>query len=240
MFVVGIGSGNPIDRTPQADAAIQASGVIVGYTRYVQYLRDVMADKEVISTGMRQERERCRMAIDRARNGAVVSLISSGDAGIYGMAGLVLELLAQEPTPIPVEIVPGVSAAQIAAARLGAPLTLDYACISLSDLLVPWPTILQRLEAVAAADLVTALYNPRSTKRITQLEEAVAIFRKYRPDSTPVGIGTALGAPDEKVILSDLGHVLELEIDMRTVVLIGNRTSRNLNGWFVTPRGYEV
>jgi len=206
----------------------------------VDYLNDLVAGKEVCSTGMREEKQRCRLAIDRARQGAVVSLISSGDPGIYGMAGLVLEMLASEPQPVPVKIIPGVSAAQLAAARLGAPLTLDYACISLSDLLVPWETIRVRLEAVAAADLVTALYNPRSMRRISQLEEAVAIFGKHRPETTPAGIATALGAADEKVILTDLGHLLEHDIDMRTIVLIGNRTSRNLNGWFVTPRGYKL
>jgi len=200
----------------------------------------LVTGKEVFSTGMREEKERCRLAIDRAKAGEVVSLISSGDPGIYGMAGLVLEMLASETQPVPVKIIPGVSAAQIAAARLGAPLTLDYACISLSDLLVPWETIRGRLEAVAAADLVTALYNPRSMRRVSQLEEAVAIFKRHRPDSTPAGIATALGAPDEKVILTDLGHLLAQEIDMRTVVLIGNSTSRNMNGWFVTPRGYHL
>ena len=198
----------------------------------------MVVGKEVCSTGMREERERCRLAIDRAKQGAVVSLISSGDPGIYGMAGLVLEMLASESCPVPVQIIPGVSSAQIAAARLGAPLTLDYACISLSDLLVPWATIRKRLEGVAAADLVTALYNPRSMRRISQLEEAVAIFKQHRPGSTPAGIATALGAEDEKVTLTDLDHLLEHEIDMRTIVLIGNSTSRNLNGWFVTPRGY--
>jgi precorrin-3B C17-methyltransferase len=212
----------------------------VGYKRYVDYLTDLVAGKEVFSTGMREEKERCRLAIDRARAGAVVSLISSGDPGIYGMAGLVLEMISSDPSPIPVKIIPGVSAAQIAAARLGAPLTLDYACISLSDLLVPWKTIRHRLECVAAADLVTALYNPRSMRRISQLEEAVAIFRKHRSDTTPAGIATALGADDEKVTLTDLGHLLEQEIDMRTIVLIGNSTSRNMNGWFVTPRGYQL
>jgi precorrin-3B C17-methyltransferase len=206
----------------------------------VEYLHDLIGNKERCSTGMRAEKERCRLAIDRARAGAVVSLISSGDPGIYGMAGLVLEMLANEPTHLPVQIIPGVSAAQIAAARLGAPLTLDYACISLSDLLVPWETIRTRLEAVAAADLVTALYNPRSMRRISQLDEAVSIFRKQRPDTTPAGIATALGAPEEKVTLTDLGHLLDHEIDMRTIVLIGNRSSRNMNGWFVTPRGYKL
>ena len=217
-----------------------ASELVVGYDRYVNYLRDLTAGKEVVSTGMRHEKERCLLAIERAQKGGVVALISSGDPGIYGMAGLVLELLAQEKIEIPVEIIPGVSAAQTAAARLGAPLALDYACISLSDLLVPWPVIRRRLEAVAAADLVVALYNPRSTQRLSQLKEAVEIFLRHRPGATPVGIAVALGSAEERVVLSDLEHLLDHEVDMRTVVLIGNTTSRNLNGWFVTPRGYEL
>lgn len=237
---MGIGSGNPVDRTHQAEAALRASSVVVGYTRYVNYLKDLTAGKDVISTGMRQEQERCELAIARARQGAVVSVVSSGDPGIYGMAGLILELLAEGGPPVDVEIVPGVSASQLAASRLGAPLTLDYACISLSDLLVPWPTILKRLEAVASADLVTALYNPRSTQRVTQLEEATRIFLKYRPGTTPVGIATALGAADERIVNTDLAHLLAQEVDMRTLVMIGNTSTRLMGGWMVTPRGYKL
>lgn len=204
------------------------------------YLGDLSAGKEVVATGMRAEQERCRLAIERARGGAVVALISSGDPGIYGMAGLALELLAKDPVPVPIEIVPGVSAAQLAAARLGAPLALDYASISLSDLLVPWPVIRKRLKAVAAADLAVALYNPRSMRRVAQLEEAVEIFLRHRPGATPAGIATALGSADECVILTDLRRLLRHRIDMRTIVLIGNTTTRALNGWMVTPRGYSL
>jgi len=213
--------------------------VVAGYTRYLEHIRDLTDGKQLISSGMRQETERCIAALNAAQAGATVALISSGDAGIYGMAGLALELAHASGSGIAIEIVPGVSAAQTAAARLGAPLTLDYACISLSDLLVPWETIRTRLAAVAAADLVTALYNPRSTKRVTQLEEAVAIFREHRPGTTPVGIGVDLGSADERVCLTDLEHLLDQEVDMRTVVVIGNRTTRDLAGWMVTPRGYE-
>lgn len=213
--------------------------MVAGYTRYLEHIRDLTDGKQLISSGMRQETERCIAALNAAQAGATVALISSGDAGIYGMAGLALELAHASGSGIAIEIVPGVSAAQTAAARLGAPLTLDYACISLSDLLVPWETIRTRLAAVAAADLVTALYNPRSTKRVTQLEEAVAIFREHRPGTTPVGIGVDLGSADERVCLTDLEHLLDQEVDMRTVVVIGNRTTRDLAGWMVTPRGYE-
>lgn len=212
---------------------------MAGYTRYLEHVADLTAGKELISSGMRQETARCEAAIEAAEAGAIVALISSGDAGIYGMAGLALELAAARNSPIDIEIIPGVSAAQAAAARLGAPLMLDYACISLSDLLVPWEQIRARLQAVAAADLVTALYNPRSTKRIAQLEEAVQVFLQHRPATTPVGIGHAVGSADERIQMSTLGNLLTEDIDMRTIVIIGNTTSKTLGPWFVTPRGYQ-
>jgi precorrin-3B C17-methyltransferase len=156
------------------------------------------------------------------------------------MAGLALEMAAAEQLRLSIEIVPGVSAANAAAARLGAPLMLDYACISLSDLLVPWATIRQRVQAVAAADLVVALYNPKSAKRIRQLEEVAAIFRQYRSGATPVGVATAVSSDGERVVLTDLDRLFDQEIGMRSVVIVGNCSSKCLNGWFVTPRGYKL
>jgi len=217
-----------------------ASELIVGYTHYVDHLRDLTSGKEVVSTGMRREKERCQLAIERAQNGAVVALVSSGDPGVYGMAGLALELAAARGIAVPIEIVPGVSAAQAAAARLGAPLALDYACISLSDLLVPWATIRARLAAVADADLVVALYNPRSARRVAPWEKAVDIFRRCRPGTTPVGIASSIGTPEENVRITDLEHLMEQDVDMRTIVIVGNTTSRCLGPWFVTPRGYSL
>jgi precorrin-3B C17-methyltransferase len=216
------------------------SEVVVGYTKYLAHVADLTAGKELISSGMTQEIERCKRAVERAAAGATVALISSGDTGVYGMAGLALELAAQRAPELRIEIVPGVSAANAAAARLGAPLMLDFATISLSDLLVPWPVIRQRLEAVAAADLVVALYNPRSMKRTRQLEEAAAIFRASRPGSTPIGIATSVGSEDETIVLSTLDTFLACDIGMRSVVIIGNRSSKVVRGWFVTPRGYHV
>jgi precorrin-3B C17-methyltransferase len=189
---------------------------------------------------MRQETERCRKALELARSGETVALVSSGDPGIYGMAGLALELAAAEGNSVSIEVIPGITASSAAAARLGAPLMLDYAVISLSDLLVPWETIRKRLEAVAAADLVTVLYNPRSKKRVKQLEEAVALFARHRLGTTPVGIGTAVGTEEEQIVLTDLAHVLEKEIGMRSLVIIGNRSSRKVLDRFITPRGYKV
>ena len=238
--MVGIGPGGASDRTRRAEEAIAESTVVVGYSRYLELMADLTEGKEVIATGMTKEVERCRVALERARGGEVVALLSSGDPGIYGMAGLVLELAEREGDPPVLEVVPGVSSVSAAAARLGAPLMLDFACISLSDLLVPWDVIRARLEATAAADLVVALFNPRSRKRMRQVEKAGAIFLKHRPGSTPVGIATDLGAAEEKVVLSDLDHFLEFEIGMRSVVIIGNRSSRVIQGRFVTPRGYRL
>jgi len=238
--VVGIGPGDPLDRTRRAERAIEQSSVIVGYKRYLELINDLTAGKELVSSGMTREKERCRVAIERAEQGATVALISSGDAGIYGMAGLALEMTRTEQKTIPIEIVPGVTSATASAAKLGAPLMLDFACISLSDLLVPWEVIRKRLEAVAAADLVTALYNPRSKKRTAQLNEATAIFRKYREGNVPVGICTAVGTEDEQITLSNLDQLLDHEINMRSIVIVGNSSSKIIDNLFITPRGYEV
>jgi len=203
-------------------------------------MADLTAGKELLRSGMRQEVERTRTALERAAAGATVSLVSSGDAGIYGMAGLAIELAHEMQLKVAIEIVPGVTAASAAAARLGAPLMTDFAVISLSDLLIPWETIRRRLEALAAADLVVAIYNPRSTKRVRQLEEAVEIFRRHRPAETPVGIGVAVGTDEERIAITSLGEVPKQEIDMRTVLIIGNSASRVLDGWLVTARGYRL
>lgn len=189
---------------------------------------------------MTKEKERCLAALEKAQQGSIVSLISSGDSGIYGMAGLALEMAANKGIAVPIEIVTGVTSATAVAAKVGAPLALDFACISLSDLLVPWEMIRQRLEAVASADLVVALYNPKSTKRSSQIEEAAAVFRKFRPPNTPVAIGTSVGTHDERIELTDLGSFLEHEINMRSIVVIGNRSSKIVGGFFITPRGYPL
>lgn len=240
LFVVGIGPGGPLDRTRRAEEAIAKSSVVAGYTRYMELIRDLTGGKELIATGMTREAERCRRALERAEAGQTVALVSSGDPGVYGMAGLVLELAASERIAVPIEIVPGIPAANTLAARLGAPLMCDFATLSLSDLLVPWDTIRERLEAVAAADLVAAIYNPRSQKRTRQLDEAAAIFGRHRPGTTPVGVGTAIGSPAEQILFSDLDHFLELPIAMQSVVIIGNRSTKRIASWFVTPRGYGV
>lgn len=188
---------------------------------------------------MREEVQRCRTALEHAVRGAVVSLVSSGDPGIYGMAGLALELAVEEGIRVPVTVVPGVSAANAAAARVGAPLMLDYACISLSDLLIDWSVIRRRLEAVAAADLAVVLYNPRSKKRVRQLEEAVGILRGCRGGTTPVAVATDVSGEDERIELTDLDGVLGLEVNMRSVVIVGTSSTIRSAQWMIAPRGYR-
>lgn len=213
---------------------------MVGYSRYLKLIEDLTQGKELLSTGMTKEVDRCMLALRRAENGDTVALVSSGDPGIYGMAGLALELAHKERIAVPIEVIPGVTSATALAARLGAPLMLDFAAISLSDLLVPWEVIKRRLEAVAAADLVVALYNPKSRKRQRQLDEATEIFLRHRTGATPVGIGISVGTDEEEIIVSDLDHFREFDITMRSVVIIANSITKLLDGWLVTPRGYRV
>jgi len=218
--------------------AIADSQVVVGYRPYLETIADLTGGKERIASGMTHEIERCRQALQRAASGDVVALISSGDPGIYGMAGLALELAEAENVLVPIEIIPGMTAASAAAAALGAPLMLDFAVISLSDLLISWEVVRRRLEAVAGADLVVALYNPRSKKRVSQLQEAVEIFRASRSGQTPVGIVAAAGQDDQSLVLTDLNHLLANDVNMRTTVIIGNSCTRLSNQWMVTIRGY--
>jgi len=229
-----------LDRTHRAEGAIGRCAVVVGYRPYLELIEDLTVGKELLSSGMRKETERCLEALRRAAAGQTVALVSSGDPGVYGMAGLAIELAEAHGFDVEIEIVPGISAAGAAASRLGAPLMLDYACISLSDLLVPWEGICRRLEAVAAADLVVALYNPKSTKRVEQIEQAAAIFRRHRPGPTPVGICTAVGTDEERVEIADLATFLQREIGMRSIVIVGNSSTKIIRGRMVTPRGYRV
>jgi len=238
--VVGIGPGSPLDRTRRAEQAIRESEVVVGYKRYLELIADLTTGKKLVSSGMTAETERCREALALAVRGKKVALVSSGDPGVYGMAGLAIELAEAEKIEVPISIIPGVTAATASAAALGAPLMLDFACISLSDVLVPWEEIKARLEAVASADLVIALYNPKSAKRTWQLQEAITILKRHRPASTPAGIVTLVGGDEEQVLVTDLGRVLEAEVGMRSVIIIGNKTSKRIGRWFVTPRGYKV
>jgi precorrin-3B C17-methyltransferase len=240
LFVVGIGPGNSLDRTARALKAVGLSDVIVGYESYLDKIPDLLLGKEVISSGMKKEKERACAAVERALLGETVSLISSGDSGIFGMAGLALEIIHAKKVDIEVEIVPGVTAASAAAAKLGAPLMLDFAVISLSDLLVPWTEIEQRLIAVAPLSMTVCLYNPKSTKRTRQIEIAAKIFRAHRSGSIPIGICTALGTPEEKAVITTLDRFLEEEITMKSIVIIGSERTEILGPYMVTLRGYSL
>lgn len=239
LYVVGLGPGDTAHLTPAAAAAIAEAEVVTGYGTYLDLIPELLRGKESFATGMRQEVERCREALRLAREGRRVALVCSGDAGVYGMAGLVLELADGEELPI--EIVPGVSAVQAAAARLGAPLMHDFAVISLSDLLTPWETICRRLEAAAAADFVVALYNPKSRGRTTQLDAARAILLRHRAPATPVGIVRNACRADESLLVSDLAGFPSEPVDMFSLVIVGNSsTFVDAAGRMVTPRGYET
>jgi adenosylcobyric acid synthase len=239
LFVVGIGPGDSDHLTPAAQAALQQSEVIAGYKTYLDLIPDLLVDKEILSSGMRQEVDRCRAALACALNGQTVALVSGGDAGIYGMAGLALELAADQP--VEVEIIPGISALQAAAARLGAPLMHDFAVISLSDLLTPWETIQKRIEAAAAADFVVALYNPRSKQRTWQLEVARNLLLQHRDSGTPVGIVRHACRKGEEIQTATLADLPIEDVDMFSLVIIGNSATRiDGRGRMVTPRGYDV
>ena len=241
LYIVGIGPGGAEHITPAATAAIAASSLIAGYQTYLDFIPQLLGGKKILATGMMQEVERCRTALDAANAGEIVALVSSGDAGIYGMAGLALEMREDLESDLEIEVIPGVSAVQAAASRLGAPLMHDFAVISLSDLLTPWPLIRTRLEAAARADFVVALYNPKSKGRTTQLGEACAIFRACRPATTPVGIARNACRADESLVVTDLAGLESAEVDMLSLVIIGNAaTFIDRSGKMVTPRGYEV
>jgi precorrin-3B C17-methyltransferase len=244
LFIVGFGPGDKKHMTLRCLEAIEQSDVIVGYELYVDLIREMLENKEVYTTQMQEEIDRVKTAIQKALEGHAVSLVSSGDSGVYGMAGLVFEVLSEMraqglPVDIEVEVIPGVTAATAVAALLGAPLMHDFATISLSDLLTPWPVILKRIEAAAAADFVIVIYNPKSSRRVTQVVEARDVILKYRHKSTPVGIVRKAYREGQEVIVTDLEHMLNHKIDMLTTIVVGNSSTFVFNGRMVTPRGYS-
>jgi cobalt-precorrin 5A hydrolase/precorrin-3B C17-methyltransferase len=239
LYVVGTGPGAVEHITPYAQRAIAESGTIVGYGTYLDLIRELISGKEVFSTGMTQEIDRCRKAVELALEGKTVSVISGGDPGIYAMAGLVFEICRGMPRHPAVEVIPGISALNACAARLGAPLMHDFASISLSDRLTPWELIEGRLHAAAMADFVIVLYNPKSKGRAGHIGRAREIILKHRLPDTPVGIVKGAMREDERIVLSDLGEMLDCEIDMQTTVIIGNSKTFLWNNLMITPRGYE-
>lgn len=240
--VIGIGPGNDEYMTPQAREAILEADRVVGYLTYLDLIKDLIADKETVGTAMMQEVDRCQQAIDLALEGYKVVVVSSGDPGIYGMAGLVMELAnkvdaGRRPE---VEIIPGLSAVNVAASVLGAPLMHDFAVISLSDLMTPWELIKKRADLCAEGDMVIALYNPRSKKRVTHLDEVRELVLKHRDPKTPVGIVQKAGRKGQHIVISDLEHFTKEEVDMQTLVIIGNSQTYVENGRMITPRGYKL
>jgi cobalt-precorrin 5A hydrolase/precorrin-3B C17-methyltransferase len=248
IYVVGTGPGNSEHITPYAREVIMKSEAVIGYGTYLDLITDLIKDKEVVSTGMTQEIDRCNTAVKLALSGKTVAVVSGGDPGIYAMAGLVLEILREEerirrvsasPCPrVAVEVIPGISALNAAASRLGAPLMHDFAVISLSDRLTPWELIEKRLDAAAMADFVIVLYNPKSMGRPEHIDKARAACLRYRSAETPVGIVKAAMRENEKVIITNLKDMLDHDIDMQTTVIIGNSTTFIWNNLLITPRGY--
>ncbi|GIO04186.1 hypothetical protein J31TS6_02140 [Brevibacillus reuszeri] len=244
LFVIGFGPGSFEHITKRAREAIQESDVIIGYSTYVDLIRGLLTDQEVVSTGMTEEVTRAREAVRQAEEeGKKVAVISSGDAGVYGMAGLVYEVLVEkgwtEATGVPIEIVPGISAINSCGAILGAPIMHDACTISLSDHLTPWELIERRIDAAGTADFVIALYNPRSGRRTRQIVEAQRILLQYRSPDTPVGIVKSAYREREHVVITTLAQMLEHDIGMLTTVIIGNTSTFVYDGKMITPRGYQ-
>ena len=241
LKVVGIGPGNLNDMTDRAKVAINQAEVVVGYNTYIKLIEPLLIGKEIIGTGMRQEIDRCKAAVEASLTKNVV-VVSSGDAGVYGMAGLVLEMILTLPKNDrpSFEVIAGVSAVNAAASILGAPLMHDFAVISLSDLLTPFDLIKKRVECAAQSDFVIALYNPKSHKRIENISEVQKIILKYRNKNTPVGIVTGASRENEKKIISTLENFLDEEINMFSIVIVGNSQTYIKEDYMITPRGYEI
>lgn len=238
IYVVGIGPGQYEQMTMRAADALRACDTIVGYTVYVELVKEHFADKEFLTTPMTKEAERCRLAFEEAKKGKNVAMICSGDAGVYGMSGLMLEIGAAYPE-IEVEVIPGVTAATGGAAVLGAPLIHDFAVISLSNLLTPWEKIEKRLLLAAEADFVICLYNPSSKKRADYLKRACDLMLRHKAPETVCGIVSNIGRDGESCRVLTLLELRDTQTDMFTTVFIGNSQTKEIGGKMVTPRGYR-
>ena len=237
LYVIGVGPGKQEYMPIEAMQALKDSDLIVGYGVYIDLVKPLFPEKEYLSTPMKQEVERCRMAVEAASGGKTVAMISSGDAGVYGMAGPVLE--QAEGKDVQVKVIAGVTAALSGGAVLGAPLTHDFAVISLSDLLTPWEKIEKRLHAAAAADFCIALYNPSSHKRADYLQKACDILLRYKAPDTVCGTVRNIGRDGESYEIMTLHELRDTKVDMFTTVFIGNRQTIMAGGRMVTPRGYK-
>ncbi len=238
LIVVGIGPGNYENMTIKADLALKSCDVIIGYTVYVDLVKERYGDKEFLTTPMTKETKRCQMALDIAKTGKTVAMVCSGDSGIYGMAALVYELKGDSPEP-EIEVIPGITAASSGAAVLGAPLTHDFAVISLSDRLTPWEKIEKRLEAAAVADLSIVLYNPVSKGRPEHLKRACDILLRYLPEDRLCGIAQYIGREGENRRILSLKELKDAKADMFCTIFIGNEMTKQISENMITPRGYD-
>ena len=243
--MIGLGPGAEGGLSGQARSALEQADVILGYKTYVDHVRPWLKGKEITASGMTKEIDRASEAIDLALSGKRAALVSGGDPGVYAMAGVVFEVargrnlpLGEGPGELKIQVIPGIPALAAAASLLGAPLTHDFACISLSDRLTPWDLITKRLDLAAQADFVIVLYNPKSKGRDWQFDEALKIIGQSRPPETPVGVVTKAMREGETVRLTTLGEAAQAPVDMQTIVIIGNTQSFVYNGRMVTPRGY--
>ncbi|MFB6366194.1 precorrin-3B C(17)-methyltransferase [Paenibacillus elgii] len=243
LSVIGFGPGSFDHITKRAREAIQESDVVIGYNTYVDLIRGLLNEQQVVRTGMTEEVSRAQEAVRQAEAGKRVAVISSGDAGVYGMAGLIYEVLMEKgwrrEQGVEVEVIPGISAINSTASLLGAPVMHDACTISLSDHLTPWEIIIRRVEAAASADFVIALYNPRSGRRTRQIVETQRVLLQYRSPDTPVGIVKSAYRERQDVVVTTLGKMLEHDIGMLTTVIIGNSTTVVYDGLIITPRGYQ-
>lgn len=238
LFLVGLGPGDPQGMTEAARAALEQAEVLCGYTVYLDLVKEQFPEKETYTTPMTRELERCQWAVNRAAQGKIVAMLCSGDAGVYGMAGPVLELA--EGKNVEIEVVPGVTAAISGAAVLGAPLMHDFCVISLSDLLTPWETIARRLRCAAAGDFSIVLYNPRSKKRPEHLRRACQILLEEKSPDTVCGWVRNIGRAGQTHGVVTLGELGRMELDMFTTAFIGASSTKVIDGRMVTPRGYRT
>ncbi len=240
LTVIGIGPGSEAMMTEEAVTALKEAEVVVGYKTYTHLVKPLVGDKEVIKTGMRKEVERCHLAIELAQEGKNVAMVCSGDAGIYGMAGLILEIVTKEKLDIQVRVVPGITASIAAASLLGAPLMHDFCHISLSDLLTPWEVIEKRIKAAAEADFVICFYNPRSLGREGHLARAFELMAPFKAATTPVGVVKAAARKKEEKWITTFGEMEFDRVDMTSLVIVGNQSTYISNDLMITPRGYKL
>ncbi len=240
LYVVGFGPGGKEHMTLKAVDVIENADIVTGYTTYIDILKEYFPNKNYITTPMMREVERCKIAVEEAMKDKTVAMVSSGDSGIYGMAGIIYQVAEELNADIEIETVPGVTAASSAASVLGAPLMHDLSIISLSDLMTPLDLIMKRVDCAGMSDMIVCLYNPKSKKRTDYLGQAADILLKYRKNETPVGIVRNAGRNDESKCITTLGELKNADVDMFCIVIVGNSQTYASNGRMITPRGYSL